>query len=74
MASAEGGGASDDPHVEVEPRIGTLALFWSHLVPHEVMPARSRRFALSLWMCVGPEQPKGWLEGREASLLAEKGY
>ena len=49
-------------HVEVEPRRGTLVLFWSHLVEHEVLPASTARFALSLWMCVGPRQPHGWLQ------------
>ena len=53
------------PQLEVEPRRGTLVLFWSHLVPHEVMPAATPRFALSLWMCVDPQrQPPGWLERR----------
>ena len=49
----------------VEPRLGTLALFWSHRVPHEVSPAHTTRFALSLWMCVAPQQPAGWLQRRE---------
>lgn len=60
--------------LEVEPRRGTLALFWSHRVPHEVMPAATARFALSLWMCVGSQQPPGWLDGRSALVrgLSEK--
>ena len=41
-----------EPFLELEPRRGTLVLFWSHLVPHEVLPARAARYALSLWMCV----------------------
>ena len=53
--------------VDVEPRRGTLAPFWSHRVPHEVLPAQAPRFALSLWMCVDAQrQPDGWLGGRFA--------
>ena len=58
------GGSASDQFVEVEPRRGNVALFLSHRVPHEVMPARTARFALSLWMCVAPEQPPGWLSSR----------
>ena len=59
--AAPEGGRPAERYVEIEPRRGTLALFWSHRVEHEVMPARTPRFALSLWMCVAPEQPAGWL-------------
>uniref|UniRef100_A0A6U8J1T4 Fe2OG dioxygenase domain-containing protein n=1 Tax=Emiliania huxleyi TaxID=2903 RepID=A0A6U8J1T4_EMIHU len=50
--------------VEVEPRRGTLVLFWAHRVPHEVMPASEPRYALSLWISTAPNQPPGWLERR----------
>ena len=55
-------------YLEVAPRRGTLVLFWSHLTPHEVMPAFTPRYALSLWMCTAPQQPDGWLEGCFRSL------
>ncbi len=58
------GGAETPAAVRVEPRLGTLVLFWSHRVPHEVMPASTPRFAMSLWMCVAPDQPPGWLQQR----------
>ena len=48
-------------YVDVEPRRGTMVLFWSHRIEHEVLPANTPRFALSLWMCVAPEQHPGWL-------------
>ena len=52
-------------YVEVEPRRGTLAIFWSHRVPHEVMPSSAARFAISVWMCVDPKrQQDGWLGSR----------
>ena len=54
-----------DAAVEVEPRRGTLVLFWSHTILHEVLPASATRFALSMWFSVDPKrQPPGWLEGR----------
>ena len=57
--------SSSSQHIDVQPKRGTLVLFWSHRIPHEVLPASTRRFALSLWMCVDPNrQEKGWLEGR----------
>jgi SM-20-related protein len=57
-------GVGED-YVEVEPRRGTLAIFWSHRVPHEVMPASRTRFAISVWMSVDPQrQQAGWLGGR----------
>ena len=62
-------GAATAPST-VEPRAGTLVLFWSHRVPHEVAPAATTRFALSLWMCVDPEQqPPGWLGRRDPAAL-----
>ena len=54
---------SSEPFVEVEPRRGTLAIFWSHLIPHEVLPASVARFAISLWMSVdASRQEPGWLD------------
>lgn len=50
------------PAEDVEPTLGALALFWSHRVEHEVLPARTPRYALSLWMSVAPDQPVGWLD------------
>ena len=48
--------------VEVAPRLGSLVLFWSHRVEHEVLPSLAPRFALSLWMHVDERQPEGWME------------
>ena len=62
---AQASDAREKP-IEVEPRSGTLVLFWSHRVPHEVAESFAPRFALSLWMCVDPhKQAAGWLERRE---------
>ncbi|KAL1527870.1 hypothetical protein AB1Y20_009246 [Prymnesium parvum] len=54
--------AAAEPYLEVEPRLGTLALFWAHRVEHEVLPAYAPRFALSMWMCVAADQPEGWMD------------
>ena len=52
------------PALEVAPTCGTLVLFWSHRVPHEVMPASTPRYALSLWMTVdAARQATGWMDG-----------
>ena len=48
--------------MEVAPRLGSLVLFWSHRVEHEVLPSLAPRFALSLWMHVDERQPGGWME------------
>jgi hypothetical protein len=69
-SGGSGSGAVDEDQptfIEVEPRRGTLVLFWSHRVPHEVMPASDLRFALSLWMCVDARrQQPGWHEAAAA--------
>ena len=39
----------------VAPRGGTLVLFKSRLIPHEVLPTRRDRFALSLWIEAEPK-------------------
>lgn len=31
------------------PHCGRLAMFWSHLVPHEVMPSFADRHAVTTW-------------------------
>ena len=49
---------------ELAPSLGALALFWSHRVEHEVLPAYAARYALSLWVSVAPDQPPGWLNHR----------
>ena len=41
--------AGQPPTLEVEPAAGTVVLFPSCLVPHEVLPARRRRYAVTLW-------------------------
>ena len=56
----------DQTYAEIKPQRGTLVLFWSHRMPHEVMPASAPRFALSLWMCTSPQQPAGWLTDHAA--------
>ena len=43
-AAAEGAGV-----VDVPPRRGSLVLFWSALVRHEVLAAHAERLALSMW-------------------------
>ena len=62
---------SQSPLAEVEPRAGTLVLFWSHRMPHEVLPAAAPRFALSLWMCTATDQPDGWMP-RPSATAARK--
>jgi SM-20-related protein len=52
------------PSEDVEPTLGALALFWSHRVEHEVLPAHAPRYALSLWISVAPDQPAGWRNSR----------
>mmetsp|Transcript_29055 Transcript_29055/g.76827 ORF Transcript_29055/g.76827 Transcript_29055/m.76827 type:complete len:420 (-) Transcript_29055:50-1309(-) len=41
---------------EIEPRGGRIVLFRSRDVPHEVLPCRRKRFAISLWLA-GPPGP-----------------
>ena len=54
--------SADNAWVDVAPRLGTLVLFWSHRVEHEVMPALAPRYALSLWMHVDERQHAGWMD------------
>lgn len=42
--------ASGDAYVDVAPRGGTLVLFDSRTVEHQVMPTSQGRFALTLWI------------------------
>lgn len=64
VGTAEDAASPSARTLDVPPRLGTLVLFWSHRVPHEVLPAATPRFALSLWMLVDPaRQPDGWLCG-----------
>jgi SM-20-related protein len=43
-------GAADAPYLEVIPAAGTLACFLSADFPHEVLPARRERLALTGWL------------------------
>ena len=63
---------SSEPFVEVEPRRGTLAIFWSHLIPHEVLPASVARFAISLWMSVDASRRS--LMARSPKLICVNNY
>ena len=37
-------------HIDIEPKLGRLVLFWSRRMLHEVRPATRTRSALSLWI------------------------
>ena len=64
-----GGG---EAYQEVEPRRGTLVIFWSHVVPHAVMPAGASRYALSMWLSIDPQkQQPGWLEWGRRRLVQQ---
>ncbi|MBX7100601.1 MAG: 2OG-Fe(II) oxygenase [Myxococcaceae bacterium] len=43
----------DGGAVDVAPRAGTLVVFRSHLVLHEVLPATVERYALTAWLRAG---------------------
>jgi SM-20-related protein len=62
LASSTLPAAGEQGWVEVAPRLGSLVLFWSHRIEHEVLPAVAPRFALSLWMHVDELQPAGWMD------------
>jgi len=49
-------GGADEVDVEVEPVGGRLLLFRSRDVPHEVLRAQRKRYAISLWL-MGPPGP-----------------
>ena len=54
-ADADGGALRIDERdcasaVDIAPTSGTLAIFESHRVWHEVLPARRLRFAITLWV------------------------
>ena len=40
---------NDDRHIDVAPKAGTLVLFKSDTVPHEVLPTTARRLAVVGW-------------------------
>ena len=42
-------GSSDEVVARVEPRAGTLAIFLSEEIPHEVRPARRDRYSIAGW-------------------------
>lgn len=56
VAMAERGGSGGELEMKigqgvvVAPRMGTLVMFMSHLVPHEVKAASKYRYAMTLWM------------------------
>jgi len=39
----------DEPPADFAPECGRLALFWADRIPHEVLPSRRRRRALTYW-------------------------
>lgn len=43
------GQASDEVVARVKPRVGTLAIFLSEEIPHEVLPARRDRYSIAGW-------------------------
>ena len=45
----EGEGQASDAELEVVPRGGTVVVFPSRTVPHEVLPSRKPRLAATLW-------------------------
>ncbi|KAK3268906.1 hypothetical protein CYMTET_22615 [Cymbomonas tetramitiformis] len=45
----------DARYLDVEPRADALVVFRSDIVPHEVMPAMAKRYAMSMWW-LGYEQ------------------
>ena len=68
--AAEGEAAEDAPvRLEVVPRGGTVAVFPSCVVPHEVTPARRPRYAITLWF-VSPSLLRGTPEERAAAAVA----
>ena len=45
------GEGEDSQYEDIQPIGGRLVIFNSRLLPHEVLPATSSRFAISLWIC-----------------------
>lgn len=66
---ADGGGelklyrADHTPVATVLPQGGTLALFLSEEIPHEVLPARLDRYSIAGWFRVGGELPAASIHG-----------
>ena len=45
------GEGENSQYEDIQPIGGRLVIFNSRLLPHEVLPATSSRFAISLWIC-----------------------
>jgi len=53
--------------VDVEPLLDRCVIFWSdHRTPHEVLPAQSARWAVSVWYCHGEQGDEEGAEGDAA--------
>jgi hypothetical protein len=66
-----GGAEADECYLEVLPAGGTVVLFPSRVVPHQVMPSRRPRYAISLWF-VSPALLRGSTPEERVALARER--